>query len=179
MGNNFEVPKHGLILLRGILAGLMFAGLLWYGSSHEATVSDLTEVIAGTSFWLILGAEILDKIAGREDYAKMYAWMGGKLGRGGSAGGLFAVVIMSAIIFAASLYFVAGSITFNLNSYSPATLLWAGLVATYITLPETGDNELLLWIWLGATIVTRGQYLLSALGIPGVIRLVQVILAGF
>jgi len=175
VGNNFEVPKHGLILLRGILAGLMFAGLLWYGSSHEATVSDLTKVIAGTSFWLILGAEILDKIAGKEDYAKMYAWMGGKLGRGGSAGGLFAVIIMSAIIFAAALYFVAGSITFNLNSYSPATLLWAGLVATYITLPETGDNELLFWIWLGATIATHGQYIHQALLLPGVFHLTKLL----
>lgn len=176
MGQGFKQPRHLVIVFRGILAGLMFAGLLYYGSAHETTVSELTKVIASTSVFVIAAAEILDKIAGHEDYAKLYGWAQGKIGKGGSFGALFAVILISAVIFAASLYFIAGSITFSLNAYSPATLLWAGLVATYITLPETGDNELLLWIWLGATIATRGQYLHSALAIPALTRLVGVIL---
>ena len=157
----------------------MFAGLFWYGSSHEATVSDLTKVVAGTSIFLIVGAEILDKIAGREDYAKLYGWAYGKLsgGKGGMFTGILSVLLMSAIIFGVALYLIAGSITFSLNSYSPATLLWAGLVATYITLPETGDNELLLWIWLGATIATHGQYLPNAFAIPAIMKLAGILSA--
>lgn len=176
MGQGFKQPRHMVILFRGILAGLMFAGLLWYGDAHETTISELTKVIASTSIFLVAAAEILDKIAGHEDYAKLYGWAQGKIGRGGSFGAVFAVIIISAMIFAASLYFIAGSITFSLNSYSPAILLWAGLVATYIALPETGDNELLLWIWLGATIATRGQYLHTAFAIPALTKLIQVVL---
>ncbi len=176
--DGLKKPRHLLILFRGILAGLMFAGLLWYGSSHEATVSELTKVIASTNVFLIAAAEILDKIAGREDYAKVYGWAYGKLsgGKGGTFTAIFAVLLMSALIFAVSLYFIAGSITFSLNSYSPATLLWAGLLATYIALPETGDNELIAWIWLGATIATKGQYLSSALTIPALMRLAGILL---
>jgi len=172
--DGLKKPRHVFIFVRGIVAGLMFAGLFWYGSSHEATISDLTKVIASTSIFLVIGAEILDKIAGKEDYAKLYGWAYGRLsgGKGGMFTGILSIILMSAIIFGASLYLIEGSITLSLNSYSPATLLWAGLVATYITLPDTGDNELLLWIWLGATIATKGQYLHNAVTIPTLLALI-------
>jgi len=67
-------------------------------------------------------------------------------------------------------------LTLSLGAYSPAVLLWAAVIATYLMLPETGDDELLLWVWAAAQVATKFQYLGTAFSLPGILQLLAVIL---
>ena len=50
---------------------------------------------------------------------------------------------------------------------SPAIIVVAGMLSLYILAPETGDDELILYLWLGATIATVAKYLNLIPTIPG------------
>ena len=57
------------------------------------------------------------------------------------------------------LWALTGTITMNVGAYRPANIFIAGIISLYIFAPETGDDELVLWAWIAATIATKGQYL--------------------
>lgn len=176
-----DMPRKlrlGRWLARVIFGASMVALLLMYGSSRNVTVSELTKVIASTNVFLVAGVEILDKISDRSTYARMYGFVYQKWAgqRRNDLAGILSPILVSAFVFLSVLYLVAGNLSFTLGSYSPAVLLWSGTLATYVMLPETGDDELIAWIWLGATIATHGQYLPNAFAIPALTRLIGMIL---
>ena len=53
-----------------------------------------------------------------------------------------------------------------MGAYNAGTLLAAGIYALYIVAPETGDDELVLFLWLAAHVATGGAYLGHALSLP-------------
>jgi len=171
----------GRWFVRVLMGSALIALLLMYGSSKNVTTSELTKVIASTNVLIIAAVEILDKITDRSTYVRMYAGFYRATGVSPGSRGSFIVSILTPAIvglgiFALMLYITAGTVSFSLGSYSPAVILWAGALATYTMLPETGDDELIAWAWLGATIATHGQYLHNALMIPGLLQLVKVII---
>jgi len=87
---------------------------------------------------------------------------------GNNSGLGYAFVFLGAIFgFLGIIWALAGTITLNVGSISPAVIIVAGLLALYILAPETGDDEIIAYLWLGATIATMGKYLTLIPNIPG------------
>ena len=171
--------RWGRWFVRVFMGASMVGLLLMYGSSKNVTIAELTKVIASTNIFLVAGVELLDKVTDKSTYAKMYGyvykqWAGQKRN---DLAGILSPIIVSVLVFLAVLYLVAGNLVFSLGAYSPAVILWAGAIATYVMLPETGDDELIAWAWLGATIATHGQYLPNAFAIPAIMKLAGILLA--
>ena len=177
-----DMPRKLLVgrwLIRVMMGSAMVGLLLMYGSSKSVTIADLTKVIASTNIFLVAGVEILDKMADRSTYAKMYSyvykqWAGQKRN---DIAGILSPILVSAFVFFVALYLVAGTLSLSLGSYTPASLVWAGAIAAYVMMPETGDDELIAWAWLGATIATRGQYIPNALALPTIMKITSVLLS--
>lgn len=182
MADGWKKLAWGRWLIRMLMGASLIALLLMYGSDKNVTVSELEKVIASTSIFIVIGVEILDKIVDKSTYYKLYGGFYRATGVQAGTRSSFIVsmvtpAVVSTFIFIVVLYLVAGSITMNLDSYSPAVILWAGAIATYAMLPETGDDELISWVWLGATIATKGQYLHEALAIPAITKITTLLLS--
>jgi len=155
--DNVRGLKWGSWALKSALASSALGFLLMYAAEHSVTVAQLNEAIASLPLAFILLIELFDKVADKNDYYnKLVGQFGAKQSRG--------TAVLIAILFAALGWFIvlwalAGTITLNIGSYTPASLVAAGLVALYVFLPETGDDELLLWLWIAATIATKGAYI--------------------
>lgn len=172
----------GRWFVRVLMGASLIALLLMYGSSKTITVSELAKVIASTSIVVIIAVELLDKVADKSVYVKLYGSFYRATGVApGTRSSMLVSIITPAVVsigvFALTLYLVAGTLAFSLGAYSPAVILWAGAIATYVMLPETGDDELIFWAWLGATIATKGQYLHQALSLPVFTKLASLLLA--
>jgi len=149
--------KWGQWALKTALASGFLGLLLWYGAEKSITVSQVNVALASIPLAFVALIEVFDKIADKNDfYNSLYKQFGASKSRG--------TAILSSLLFAALGMFVVlwaltGTITMNLGSYGPANVFVAGLISLYIFAPETGDDELLLWAWIAATIATKGQYL--------------------
>lgn len=172
----------GRWFVRVLMGASLIALLLMYGGSKNVTISELTKVIASTSVVVIIAVELLDKIADKSVYVKLYGRFYRATGVApGTRSSMLVSIITPAVVsigvFALTLYLVAGTLALNLGAYSPAVILWAGTIATYVMLPETGDDELIFWAWLGATIATKGQHLHEALAIPAITKITTLLLS--
>ena len=134
--------------------------LLKYGADHSVTVGQFTQAIASTPIVLVIGIELLDKLSDKWDYKKLY-WNYAQPKEYNFSvamqSTLFALVIAGAA-FIGVLYLMAGTITFSLGAYNPGVLLAAAVYALYIIAPETGDDELILFLWIAANVATGFQY---------------------
>jgi len=152
--------KIGQWALKTILASGLLGLLLAYAAEKNVTIAQTNTALASIPLAFVILIEIFDKIADKNDfYNKLYAGAGGMLGNRKSR----ASAVLISLLFAGLGMFViiwalTGTITMNINTVGPANLFVAGLISLYIFAPETGDDELLLWAWLGATIATKGAY---------------------
>ena len=149
--------KWGQWALKTALASGFLGLLLWYGAEHSITIAQTNTALASIPLAFVALIEIFDKIADKNDfYNALYKQFGASRSRGSAIliSLLFAGLGMLVILWA-----LTGTITMNLGSYGPANVFVAGIISLYIFAPETGDDELLLWAWIAATIATKGQYL--------------------
>lgn len=149
--------KWGQWVLKTALASGFLGLVLWYGAEHNVTVAQTNVALASIPLAFVALIEIFDKIADKNDfYNSLYKQFGANKSRGSAVliSLLFAALGMFTILWA-----LTGTITMNLGSYGPANVFVAGIISLYIFAPETGDDELLLWAWIAATIATKGQYL--------------------
>lgn len=148
--------KWGQWALKTALASGFLGLLLWYGAEKSITIAQTNTALASIPLAFVALIEIFDKIADKNDYyTSLYKQFGANTSRGSA--------VLTSLLFAALGMFVilwalTGTITMNLGSYGPANIFVAGLISLYIFAPETGDDELLLWPWIAATIATKGQY---------------------
>jgi len=139
----------------------MMALLFWYTKDKNVTVAAFLDAVSATSLAVVVVLEAIDHFTDKSNYTNLY-WAVGSRIRGGTAGAILGALIVSAVIFFAVLVAITGTVSFSLGQYQPATILWGGIVATYTMLPNTGDEPLLLYIWLAASIVTGNFVLLPA-----------------
>lgn len=150
-------------VIKMLLAGIAGAVVLTMGQLQSVTVHDFTVSFASIPLVVILAVEFIDKISDRFDYMKMTAKLifgvsYRKLEESQAMKAMIISAFLAAAAFFLTLFAIANAITLNLSTYSPGTLLSAAIIALYIIAPETGDDELLLMLWLAATIATKGHY---------------------
>lgn len=160
MAGELSKLKTPAYLIKLVLVATGGGLALMYAADNSATIGSLVEAIAATPIWLILGIELLDKFSDRLDFDKLY-----KTGDEDVTKGLLMSVLIALLAFGAVLYVLAGTLSFSLGAYTPGVLLASAIYAIYILAPETGDDELILFLWLAATVATKAQYV--TLGIPG------------
>lgn len=147
----------GKWLLKTAIASGLLGMLLYYAAENSVTIGQVNTALASIPLAFVVLIEIFDKMADKNDYYNsLYKQFGANKGRGSAIliSLLFAALGMFVIIWA-----LTGTITMNLGTIGPANIFVAGLISLYIFAPETGNDELLLWAWLGATIATKGAYL--------------------
>nr|WP_216082425.1 hypothetical protein [Pyrococcus abyssi]QFN51300.1 conserved pT26-2 family protein [Pyrococcus abyssi] len=150
--------KFGQWLLKTSLASGLLGALLWYGSQHSITVAQVNEAVASLPLVFVVLIEVFDKIADKNDYYnKLYTYAIGK--QKSRIGAVLISLIFAGLGMFVVIWALTGTITMNIKAYTPAVFFTAGLISLYIFAPETGDDELLLWWWIGATIATHGQYI--------------------
>ena len=133
--------------------GLM-TGIAWYAQEKSVTIAEFNAAYASIPLVGILLAMLFDYGL---DTGKLYNRM---LGRGKN--GISKLVFAFGAVFVFFMMFtwlLAGTITLNLASVTPATLVASSLVALVVLLPNTGTSEWLLWLWIAETIVTGGAHL--------------------
>ena len=154
-------------LLKTVSVGLILGGTFWYSSHVSITMSDMVTTIAKTPLLLIFLIEITDKFADMNDiYSRVYERVG-SAGFKDSAKKVLVSLIIALIGFLGILWALTGTFTLTLGSLSAGPLVVSALYAIYILAPETGKDELILFIWLGATIATFGQHLTIMPTFPG------------
>ena len=149
--------KWGQWALKTALASGFLGLVLWYGAEHNVTIAQTNVALASIPLAFVALIEVFDKIADKNDfYNSLYKQFGANKSRGSA-------VLMSLLFAGLGMFVVlwalTGTITTNIGSYGPANVFVAGIISLYIFAPETGDDELLLWAWIAATIATKGQYL--------------------
>jgi len=161
MVDYYKKLSWGRWLIKTVMAVGMMVLLFSYGAEKSVTANEFVVALAKVSALVVVMWEVADKLLDKSDYIRMYGWMyralGGK-GQGSWIQSILAPVIVSAIIFFGTLALVTGTLTTSIGAYSPAMVLVGGIFAVYAMLPETGDDELILWIWLAAQIYTKFQY---------------------
>lgn len=147
-------------LIKTALASGALGFLLMYAADHSVTIAETNVVLASIPAAFVILIELFDKLADKNDfYNRLYAFAG-NMGVGKSrASAVLVSLLFAGLGFMVILWALTGTISMSLGTVSPANIFTAGLIALYIFAPETGDDELLLWAWLGATIATKGQYL--------------------
>lgn len=149
-------------LIKLVFVGLVGGLALKWATGQNVTVNQYVEAVAMTPIYIIIAIEILDKLSDKVDYEFLGFAYGSRYG--------VSKVIMSLLIagigFVAVLYFMTGTISMTVGAYNAGVLLAAATYALYIVAPETGDDELIFFLWLAATIATGGQYLSTAFALP-------------
>ncbi|AEC52224.1 hypothetical protein PNA2_1309 [Pyrococcus sp. NA2] len=147
--------KSANYLIKIVIVAAFGGWALRWAMNHNATISDFTTAVAMTPLWLLIGIELFDKIADKKDYD----WLGfinsSKYGGSSWMWG----VILGVLVFFAVLYIMTGTLALTVGERNPGVFLAAVVYSLYIIAPETGDDELLLFLWLAATVATKGAYL--------------------
>ncbi|KUH33900.1 hypothetical protein APY94_03995 [Thermococcus celericrescens] len=158
------------VIIVAVLGGF---GLMW-AANKAVTVGDYVTAIAKTPVWIVLAIELLDKFSDKKDYTYWGITMSRRYGGHPVLWG----IIIAVLAFAGTLYVMTGTIAMNMSSYSAGVLLAAITYSLYIVMPETGDDELILFLWIAATIATKGQYLNEAVfSLPFISKLVNVVIS--
>ncbi|ACV25397.1 hypothetical protein [Methanocaldococcus fervens] len=159
-----EKTDFKLKLLKAVAFSIGMGAVFYYGAQQSVTFNEVVSAFASVPLLVIIVVELLDKaVDSMEVFNQLYSTYGGK-----SEYGKYAMTFIGMLIaFFGMLWLVSGTITLNVGSMSPANLVVAALLSLYILAPETGDDELILFAWLGATIATFGKYLTLIPHIPG------------
>nr|QEK15821.1 hypothetical protein FPV09_04995 [Thermococcus aciditolerans] len=148
-------------------------GLMW-AADKAVTVGDFVTVVAKTPIWLVIAIELFDKLADKKDYTTWGVYMSRQWGGNSVLWG----IAIGMIAFLGVLYIMAGTISMNMNAYSPGIFLATLAYALYIVMPETGDDELILFLWLAAQVATKGQYLNEAVfSLPFITKIFSVVIS--
>ncbi|MBA2851178.1 ABC-type xylose transport system permease subunit [Methanococcus maripaludis] len=142
-------------------ASIVIGILLWWTGMQVVTISEIATSLSSIPFVVILLIEVLDKFA---DVSGIY----NKLIPQNTTNHLLKSVVIGVIAFIAVLYGILGTISLSLGSIAAPALVAAGICAVYILAPETGDDELLLFMWLGSTFATLGTNISLIPPIPGI-----------
>lgn len=151
-------------LPKAVGASIVVGILLWWTGTQVVTISEIATSLSSIPFTVILLIEALDKFA---DISGIY----GRILPESTSNHLLKSVVIGVIAFIAVLYGILGTISLSIGSIgsiSAPALVAAGICAAYILAPETGDDELLLFIWLGATAATLGANIALIPPIPGI-----------
>ncbi|AMM53482.1 hypothetical protein [Pyrococcus kukulkanii] len=163
---NYFLNKIGLRLT---ITGIM-ATIAWYAQEKSVSIAEFNAAYASIPLTGIMLAMLFDYGL---DTGKLYNRM---LGRGKSPLSKLAFAIGAvAMFFLAFTWLLAGTITLNFATITPATLIASAFVALIILLPHTGTSEWLLWLWIAETIVTGGAYLTI---LPAISLLIGALLGG-
>lgn len=149
-------------IIKLVLVAVVGGLVLRWATNESITINQFTEAIASTPIYLIIAIEILDKLSDRVDYEFLGFAYGSKYG----IGRILMSLIIAAVGFIAVVYFMTGTIALSTGAYNAGTLIAAALYALYIIAPETGDDELILFLWLAAHIATGGAYLSHVFALP-------------
>jgi len=156
-------------LLKTISVGVVLGAIFWYASHVSLTMADIVTTIAKTPLLLIFLIELVDKFVDMSDiYLRIYRSVGTVSGFDDTIKRVIVTLVVAGVGFLGILWVLTGTFTLALGALSAGPIVVSALYATYILAPETGDDELLLFIWLGATIATGGQYITIMPSIPGV-----------
>ena len=147
-----------------IATSLGAGAIFWYAGQHSVAFNEIISTFASVPLLIILLVEGIDKFVDMKDVlTSLYQQSSGATG--------YALVFAGALLgFAGIVWALAGTLTLNVGSMSPAIIVVAGMLSLYILAPETGDDELILYLWLGATIATVAKYLNLIPTIPGLTR---------
>ena len=154
--------NYSMWIVKAVACSLGAGAIFWYAGQHSVAFNDILTTFASIPAVIIVLIEIIDKVVDMKDvFNTMYSY-------GNNSGLGYAFVFLGAIFgFLGIIWALAGTITLNVGSISPAVIIVAGLLALYILAPETGDDEIIAYLWLGATIATMGKYLTLIPNIPG------------
>ncbi|MBA2858679.1 ABC-type xylose transport system permease subunit [Methanococcus maripaludis] len=142
-------------------ASIVIGILLWWTGTQVVTISEIATSLSSIPFVVILLIEAFDKFA---DVSGIY----NKLIPQNTTNHLLKSVFIGVIAFIAVLYGILGTISLSLGSIAAPALVAAGICAVYILAPETGDDELLLFMWLGSSFATLGTNISLIPPIPGI-----------
>ena len=159
----FKKLKTTQYALKLIISAVLGGLLLNYAMDQNATFADIVTSFAALPVEIVLFAELLDKFSDTLDFRKLYVTYYDPEKKGSIITATLISLGAGALIFIAILYAITGTITLSIGNYTAGSLVAAGLAALYILLPETGDDELMLFGYLAATIATGGDYFNSIL----------------
>jgi hypothetical protein len=148
-------------LPKAVGASAVAAALLWWTGTQVVTISEIATSLSSIPFAVVLLIEGLDKLADINDLHK-------RLLPETTSNRLLKTVIAGIVAFVAVLYATLGTINLSIGSISAPALVAAGICAAYILAPETGDDELFLFLWIGATVATYGHNISLLPPIPGI-----------
>ena len=165
-------------LLKTVSVGAILGGIFWYSASVSITMAEIIATIAKTPLLLIFLIELIDKFVDMNDvYSRIYASTGRFSDIEDPAKKVLISLAISLFAFLGIIWALSGTFTLALGSLTAGPLIVSALYAVYILAPETGDDELLLFIWLGATIATGGQHIMIMPSIPGLSELPGLLLS--
>ncbi|AEF96053.1 hypothetical protein [Methanotorris igneus] len=154
----------GMWFVKASVCSLAAGGLFYYAGQQSVTFNEIVTTFASLPLLVVILVEILDKFVDKSDvYKNIYAFVQTK----NDASAYFAVFLTAVLAFFGILWLITGSLTLNVGTVSPAVITVAGLLTLYILAPETGDDEIILFLWVGATIATFGKYFTLIPHIPG------------
>lgn len=158
-------------LIKLVLVGLIGGFVLRWATGQNITVNQYVEAVAMTPIYVIIAIEALDKLSDKMDYEFLGFAYGSKYG----VNKVIMSLLIAGIGFVAVLYFMTGTISMTVGAYNTGVLLAAATYALYIVAPETGDDELIAFLWIAATVVTGGKYLDTAFSLPFLAKMVSII----
>lgn len=168
MAKNIFQIDYKAWLLKTLAVGATLGAIFWYCSTVSVTMSDVVTTIAKTPLAVVILIELIDKFIDMYDvYAKIYFTTGKVEDLEDSTKRVGLALLVAFMAFLGILWALTGTFTLALGSISPGVLIVSALYAVYILAPETGDDELILFVWIGATIATGGQYIMLLPPIPG------------
>ena len=154
----------GVWIVKAAACSVIAAGIFYYAGQQSVTFNEIVTTFASIPLIMVILVELVDKFVDMKDvYKQMFV-----IGQNQHPLLGYASVFGGAILaFLAIVWVLSGTLTMNVGSISPAILVVAGLITLYILAPETGDDEFILYLWIGATIATLGKYLTIIPSIPG------------
>jgi len=158
-------------LIKLVMVALVGGFALKWAVDQSVTLNQYVEAVAMTPIYVIIAIEVLDKLSDKMDYEFLGFAYGSKYG----INKVLMSLLIAGIGFIAVLYFMTGTIALTVGAYNAGVLLAAATYALYIVAPETGDDELILFLWLAATVATGGQHLGTAFSLPFLAKMVSVI----
>ncbi|ADC69818.1 conserved hypothetical protein [Methanocaldococcus sp. FS406-22] len=168
MARNIFQTNYKVWILKTIAVSVALGAVFWYSSTVSVTMNDIVTTIAKTPLVIVILIELIDKFVDMKDvYAKMYIRIGTVEDIDNSYKQVGLALLMAFLAFLGILWALTGTFTLSLGTLSPGVLIVSALYAIYILAPETGDDELILFFWIGATIATGGQYIMLLPPIPG------------
>ena len=165
-----------------ILSGVLGALLVHFAMQKNPTLMEIVVAYAAIPIEVLLFAEALDKFTDGLDFAKIYGAFYDPNKKHSAITAVLITAAFAAGVFLSILYAITGTISLSLGTVGAGAVIAAAIPSLYILLPETGDDELLLFAYIAVTIATKGQYFNSvllavALGKPALSAVAKVLIS--